>query len=44
MVGFWDETAVDFELRPFCPVDEEYQACLPVQARYPEDPQDTLES
>ena len=38
-----DETAVDFEIRPFHPVDEEYQACLAVQACYPEDRQDTLE-
>ncbi len=38
-----DETAVDFEIRPFHPVDEEYQACLAVQACYPEDPQDTLD-
>ncbi len=34
---------MDFEIRPFHPVDEEYQACLAVQACYPEDRQDTLE-
>jgi hypothetical protein len=38
-----DETAVDFEIRPFRPVDEEYLACLAVQACHPEDPQDTLD-
>ena len=34
---------MDFEIRPFRPVDEEYLACLAVQACYPEDPQDTLD-
>ncbi|MYA03295.1 MAG: GNAT family N-acetyltransferase [Caldilineaceae bacterium SB0664_bin_22] len=34
---------MDFEIRPFHPVDEEYQACLAVQACYPEDRQDTLD-
>ena len=38
-----DETVVEFEIRPFHPVDEEYLACLAVQACYPEDPQDTLD-
>ena len=37
-----DETAVDFEIRPFHPVDDEYLACLAIQTCYPEDPQDTL--
>ncbi len=34
---------MEFEIRPFHPVDEEYLACLAVQACYPEDPQDTLD-
>lgn len=38
-----EATAVDFEIRPFRPVDKEYLACLAVQACYPEDPQDTLD-
>lgn len=34
---------MDFEIRPFHPVDKEYLACLAVQACHSEDPQDTLD-